>query len=48
MSAALVKARTYGDVPVSLTSNPTRPDAHRLFARLGFERADTSVFRRPA
>lgn len=48
MEAALAKAKTYGDGPVSLTSNPTRHIAHRLFERLGFIRADTSVFRRPA
>jgi len=48
MEAALVKARSYGDVPVSLTSNPTRSVAHRLFERLGFVRAETSVFRRSA
>lgn len=48
MEAALAKARSYGDVPVSLTSNPTRGVAHRLFQSLGFVRADTSVFRRTA
>lgn len=48
MEAALAKARSYGDVPVSLTSNPTRDVAHRLFEQLGFSRAETSVFRRPA
>lgn len=46
MEAALSKARSYGDVPISLTSNPTRNIAHRLFEGLGFERAETSVFRR--
>jgi GNAT superfamily N-acetyltransferase len=48
MEAALAKAASYGDVPVSLTSNPSRGVAHRLFERLGFARAETSVFRRPA
>lgn len=47
MEAALEIGETYGDVPVSLTSNPTRSVAHRLFEQLGFSRADTSVFRRP-
>lgn len=46
MEAALEVGKTYGDVPVSLTSNPTRGIAHRLFEKLGFRRADTSVFRR--
>ncbi|MBA4011411.1 MAG: GNAT family N-acetyltransferase [Phenylobacterium sp.] len=45
MEAALSKAKTYGDAPVSLTSNPTRTIAHQLFERLGFRRAETSVFR---
>lgn len=48
MEAALSKARDYGDVPISLTSNPTRGAAHQLFEQLGFGRADTSVFRRTA
>lgn len=48
MEAALERARSYGDVPVSLTSNPTREVAHGLFERVGFSRADTSVFRRAA
>lgn len=46
MEAALVVAGSYGEVPVSLTSNPTRAVAHGLFESLGFFRADTSVFRR--
>lgn len=46
LEAALARAATYGDVPVSLTSNPTRETAHQLFERLGFVRAETSVFRR--
>jgi GNAT superfamily N-acetyltransferase len=46
MAAALAKARSYGAVPVSLTSNPTRRSAHQLFEQLGFGRAATSVFRR--
>lgn len=45
MEAALSKAKEYGDAPVSLTSNPTRTIAHHLFERLGFRRAETSVFR---
>lgn len=45
LEAALARAKLYGDVPVSLTSNPTRAIAHRLFERLGFRRAETSVFR---
>ncbi|MCX7587281.1 GNAT family N-acetyltransferase [Phenylobacterium sp. 58.2.17] len=48
MEAALAKAALYGDVPISLTSNPTRGVAHHLFERLGFSRAETSVFRRSA
>lgn len=48
MEAALAKASSYGEVPVSLTSNPTRAVAHRLFEQLGFSRAETSVFRRSA
>ena len=46
MEAALLKARDYGDLPISLTSNPARGAAHQLFQKLGFTRADTSVFRR--
>lgn len=45
MEAALARAKEYGDVPVSLTSNPTRTIAHRLFEQLGFKRAETSIFR---
>jgi len=45
LEAALARAKLYGDVPVSLTSNPTRTIAHNLFERLGFRRAETSVFR---
>lgn len=48
MEAALERARSYGDVPISLTSNPTREVAHGLFERVGFSRANTSVFRRTA
>lgn len=48
MAAAMAKAATYGDVPISLTSNPTRTVAHQLFEQFGFSRADTSVFRRRA
>lgn len=48
LEAALARAADYGDAPVSLTSNPTRQEAHRLFRTLGFTIADTSVFRRPA
>jgi GNAT superfamily N-acetyltransferase len=48
MAAALTRAATYGSVPVSLTSNPTRTLAHQLFEQLGFVRAETSVFRRIA
>lgn len=48
MEAAMAKAETYGDVPVSLTSNPTRSEAHRLFDQMGFQRAQTAVFRRSA
>lgn len=45
MEGALARGREYGDVPVSLTSNPTRQIAHELFEQLGFRRAETSVFR---
>lgn len=45
MEAALEKGKAYGDAPISLTSNPTREIAHKLFVRLGFRRANTSVFR---
>ncbi|RAK67488.1 GNAT family N-acetyltransferase [Phenylobacterium kunshanense] len=48
MQAAVAKAASYGDVAISLTSNPTRSVAHRLFEQLGFKRAATSVFRRSA
>jgi GNAT superfamily N-acetyltransferase len=45
LEAALARAKAYGDVPISLTSNPSRAIAHQLFERLGFRRAKTSVFR---
>jgi len=48
MESVMRKAASYGHVTVSLTSNPTRPAAHRLFESFGFSRADTSVFRRSA
>lgn len=48
LAAAMAKAATYGEVPVSLTSNPTRTSAHRLFEQFGFARVETSVFRRNA
>jgi ribosomal protein S18 acetylase RimI-like enzyme len=43
--AALEHARSAGAVTVDLTSRPSREAANRLYARLGFERRDTNVYR---
>ena len=39
------RARLLGVTRLDLTSNPTRTGAHALYRSLGFERADTQVFR---
>ena len=42
---ALRLAGTHGARTVDLTSRPGREAANRLYARLGFERRDTNVYR---
>jgi ribosomal protein S18 acetylase RimI-like enzyme len=42
---ALERARAAGAETVELTSHPSREAANRLYARLGFERRDTNVYR---
>lgn len=43
--AALDAARDAGAEKVDLTSNPSREAANRLYARIGFERRATNVYR---
>lgn len=43
--AALDVARDAGAEKVDLTSNPSREAANRLYARIGFERRETNVYR---
>lgn len=43
--AALDEARAAGARTVELTSRPAREAANRLYARLGFERRETNVWR---
>lgn len=45
VEAALDRARREGAGKVDLTSRPERGTANRLYARLGFERRDTNVYR---
>ena len=42
---AIELAREAGARTVDLTSRPTREAANRLYARLGFQRRDTNVYR---
>jgi ribosomal protein S18 acetylase RimI-like enzyme len=44
-NAALDHARRFGARTVDLTSRPEREAANRLYARLGFERRETNVYR---
>jgi ribosomal protein S18 acetylase RimI-like enzyme len=44
-SAAIEEARRRGVRSLDLTTRPTRDAANRLYARLGFERRDTNVYR---
>jgi ribosomal protein S18 acetylase RimI-like enzyme len=43
--AALEKAREAGARTVDLTSRPSREAANRLYARVGFFRRDTNIYR---
>jgi ribosomal protein S18 acetylase RimI-like enzyme len=43
--AMLERARALGCVTVDLTSRPSREAANRLYARVGFERRETNVYR---
>jgi ribosomal protein S18 acetylase RimI-like enzyme len=43
--AAVAHAREWGARTVDLTSRPAREVANRLYARLGFEKRDTNVYR---
>jgi ribosomal protein S18 acetylase RimI-like enzyme len=43
--AMLARARELGCVTVDLTSRPSREAANRLYARVGFERRETNVYR---
>jgi ribosomal protein S18 acetylase RimI-like enzyme len=43
--AALEEARRRGATEVDLTSRPQREAANRLYARLGFAKRDTNVYR---
>lgn len=45
LSGVIAKAREYKVDQLSLTCNPRRADARRLYASLGFAEADTDVFR---
>jgi ribosomal protein S18 acetylase RimI-like enzyme len=45
VDAALDAAARAGAASVDLTSRPEREDANRLYARLGFERRETNVYR---
>ena len=42
---AIALAREAGAKAVSLTSRPSREAANRLYARLGFQRVETNVYR---
>ncbi len=42
---ALRRAREAGARSVELTSHPSRAAANRLYARIGFQRRDTNIFR---
>ncbi len=44
-AAAIAVASERGAKHVSLTSRPSRVDAHRLYARLGFRPYETNVYR---
>ncbi|WP_346927118.1 GNAT family N-acetyltransferase [uncultured Arthrobacter sp.] len=44
--AMLTRARELGCVTVDLTSRPSREAANRLYARVGFERRETNVYRK--
>jgi ribosomal protein S18 acetylase RimI-like enzyme len=46
VTAALAHAGELGMRTVDLTSRPDREDANRLYAKLGFERRGTNVYRR--
>jgi ribosomal protein S18 acetylase RimI-like enzyme len=46
VNAALSHAGELGMRTVDLTSRPDREDANRLYAKLGFERRTTNVYRR--
>lgn len=43
--AALDRARDLGAITVDLTSRPSRTEANRLYARLGFVARETNVYR---
>ena len=43
--AALEKARRLGARSTDLTSRPSREAANRLYARMGFERRESNVYR---
>jgi ribosomal protein S18 acetylase RimI-like enzyme len=43
--AAIEEARLLGVRSLDLTTRPTRDAANRLYARLGFERRETNVYR---
>lgn len=43
--AALARAHQHGARTVELTSRPDRVAANRLYARLGFERRESNVYR---
>jgi ribosomal protein S18 acetylase RimI-like enzyme len=45
VGAALDRARGLGCRNVDLTSRPSRQEANRLYARLGFEARETNVYR---
>lgn len=46
LAAAIERARALGCYRVQLTSNKDRPDAHRFYARHGFERSHEGFKRR--
>lgn len=45
MNYVVQKARNEGITSLSFTSRPGREEANRLYARLGFEKRDTNVYR---
>ena len=45
LAAAVARARAGGCRTVDLTSRPSREAANRLYARAGFEKRDTNVYR---